>query len=471
MRRKWKRGKVMVVDKIRDVLRLWGNGKSQNEVATEVGVSRAAVQDYTRRAKAAGLSAEAAVKLSDGELLTRLGKQGGHRRAIHVEIDYAWVTAELGKKGVTLELLFRELLSQGKLPCSYQTFCRRIKEHERTTGVVLRKSYAPGEYWFVDYAGLSVPIWNSAQTAILYQAQVFVGCLGASGLIFVEATESQKIEHFVGSHVRGFEFYGGVPLLTVCDNLRSGVTKSDRYEPELTRAYEELSEHYGSVILPARVGKPRDKGKVERAVLEVERAVLAPLRAEKFTSVAALNSAMRPLAEGLNRRPMREYGASRQELFERIERAALKPLPAHRFEVTTTKLARVNIDYHIEFEKHYYSVPYQFVHQQVWVKATQHQLTVFLDRTCVATHVRSHAQYRFTTLPEHMPRHHQAVLSQKAEFYLAWAASVGPECRKLIDRVFVLVRHEEQAYRVIKGMQRLCKTYSAPAFEGGGPGS
>jgi transposase len=455
----------MSADKIRRVLRLWSLGKSQSEVAREAQVSRAAVQDYTRRAKALGLTLEEAVKLEDQELLAKLGKIGGHRKQISVEIDYARVTAELGKKGVTLELLFRELLAQGKMPCSYQTFCRRILAHERTTGVVLRQSYAPGEYWFVDYAGVTVSIWNTAQTKVLFEAQVFVGVLGASGLIFAEATESQKTEYFIGSHVRGFEFYGGVPLIAVPDNLKSAVTKCDRFEPELNRAYEELGAHYGMTILPARPRKPRDKGKVERAVLAVERWVLAVLRDEKFSSLAALNVAIRSLVDALNHRQMREYGASRWELFVKIERDALKPLPEKRYEVTTLKLAKVNIDYHIELEKHYYSVPYQLVRQEVWVRASEYQVTIHFGNKCVATHVRSRIPYRYTTLFEHMPSNHQAIRSQKAESFVTWAATIGPESEKLIERTFSLVSHERLAFRSIMGLQRLAKTYSTQAFE------
>jgi transposase len=435
------------------------------EVAREAQVSRAAVQDYTRRAKALELTVEEAAKLEDQELLAKLGKLGGHKKQIPLEIDYAQVTAELGKKGVTLELLFRELLAQGKMPCSYPTFCRRIIAHERTTGVVLRQSYAPGEYWFVDYAGVTVPIWNAAQTTILFEAQVFVGALGASGLIFAEATESQKIPHFIGSHVRGFEFYGGVPLIVTPDNLKSAVTKCDRHEPELTRAYEELGEHYSVTMLPARPRKPRDKGKVERAVLAVERWVLAVLRNEKFSSLAALNAAMRPLVDTLNHRQMREYGASRWELFLRMEQRALKPLPEKRYEVTMLKLAKVNIDYHIEFEKHYYSVPYQLVRQEVWVKASEFQVTIHLGNKCVATHIRSRFPYRYTTLFEHMPQNHQAVRSYTAAGFVTWAATIGTESVKLIERTFSLVQHERQAFRSILGFQRLAKTYSSQAFE------
>lgn len=460
-----KQGVLMEWGRIREILRLWGLGQSQGAIALSVGVARSTVQDYQRRAQAAGVSVEKVNELSEAELLEKLGKLGGHRERIPVVLDYAWITDELRKKGVTLDLLFRELVRDGRMPVSYPTFCRRIKDHEKSTGVVLRQIYNPGEYWLIDYAGLTVPIWDSRLQNILFYAQIFVGVLGASGLIFCEATPSQKIEHFLGSHVRAFEFYGGVPLIIVPDNLKSGVKKVSWHEPELTRSYQELSEHYGIVVLPARVRKPRDKGKVERAVLEVERSALAPLRNHKFTSVAALNAAMRPLLQALNEKQMRDYGASRQELFGRFEKSALKSLPVHRFEVTRTKLCRVNIDYHIEFEKHWYSVPYRLVHQEVWVKAGEFTLTVYCENRAIATHSRSRVAYRYTTLSEHMPAHHQAIRSRSAANFLAWAETVGVSTKALIEKVLSTARHEEQAYRSILGIQRLSKTYSPLALE------
>lgn len=466
MRRKQeKRGVQMGVEKIRRVLRLRELGRSQSEISLEVGISRAAVQDYTRRAQAVGLTADEATGLSEEEIRKRLNKSGGHRQAIPLKLDIAALLVELSRKGVTLELLYKELVSDGKMPCSYSTFCRRIKEHEKLTNVTLKRHYAPGEYWFVDYAGLTVPIWNTTRTEVVFQAQIFVGVLGASGKIFCEATQSQEIAHFIGSHVRGFEFYGGVPILIVPDNLKSGVVNSNYYEPELTRAYQELGEHYNVTALPARVRKPRDKAKVERGVLAVERWVLAPLRKEKFTSLAALNTAIQELTTALNNEQMREFGVSRSELFERLERAALKPLPETRYEVATIKQAKVNIDYHIQFDQHYYSVPYQYVRQEVWIRATEFNVEIILDKSRLALHPRCRKPNGYTTLPEHMPSNHLAVHSRKADMFLDWARAIGPETAQLVERVFTLVRHEEQGYRTILGFQRLAKTYTAVAFE------
>ena len=465
MKKKKFLGVTMSASRIRTVLQLWFHGKNQSQIARDAQVSRSSVQDYVHRVTAIGLTWLECQLLDDKDLVEKLGKQGGHKRALPVELDYAKILSELGRKGVTLRLLHQEVVVAKGVRCSYPTFCRRIQEHQNTTGVVLRQHYAPGEYCMVDYAGLTVPIWNAQRTEVVSHAQVFVSVLGASGLIFVEATESQEVKHFIGSHVRCFEFYGGVPLILIPDNLKSAVIKSDRYEPELNRAYEEFGAHYGVTVLPARVRKPRDKGKVERAVLEVERGILAPLRDHKFTSVLELNVAMKPPADALNHRQMREKGASRRELFERFEKEVLKPLPATRYEAVTFKLARVNIDYHVEFKKHYYSVPYQYNRQEVWIRVSEHQVAVYLHGKSIAIHPRSRAEYRFSTVTEHMPANHQAMRSRTASVFLDWAASIGPESRKLVDRALTLGAHEQQAFRSILGMQRLVKSYSPAAFE------
>ncbi len=451
--------------KIREIVRLMGLGYSQTMIAQSVGAARSTVQDYVRQAESVGLKAEEAATLSEEELRARLGKDGGHRQKIPVELDYSALRDELRKKGVTLELLFRELLAQGKMPVSYATFCRRVQEQRDRSGVVMHQEYVPGEYLLVDYAGPTVSIWNETFDAVVFEAAIFVGVLGASGKIFCEATPSQKMQYFLGSHVRAFQFYEGLPKIVVPDNLRPAVKKVNWYEPDLTRAYQELAEYYSLAILPTRRRAPRDKAKVERAVLEIERWILAVLRNRKFTSLAVLNDAMRPLLAEINARPMREYGASRNELFERIERGALKALPPTHFEPADCRLARVNIDYHVDFEKHRYSVPFQYVHQEVWIRATEFMLSVHRDGKCIATHARCRSAARFTTTAEHMPPAHQAMHARTTVNFLRWAEGVGPGTHSFVEKLLCAVRHEQQAYRTIMGLQRLAKTYSAAALE------
>ena len=462
---KRKQGVPMEGDKIREIVRLMGLGYSQTMIAQSVGAARSTVQDYVRQAESVGLKVEEAATLSEGELRARLGKDGGHRQKIPVDLDYGALREELRKKGVTLELLFRELLAQGKMPVSYATFCRRMQEQRDRSGVAMHQEYAPGEHLLVDYAGPTVSIWNDALESVLFEAAIFVSVLGASGKIFCEATASQAMQHFLGSHVRAFRFYGGLPKVVVPDNLKSAVKKVNWYEPNLTRAYQELAEYYSLAILPTRARAPRDKGKVERAVLEVERWILAVLRNRKFTSLAELNDAIRALLAELNARVMREYSASRDDLFERIERGALRDLPPTHFEPAECKLARVNIDYHIDFERHRYSVPFQYVHQEVWVRATEFTVTVHRDGKCIAMHARCRSAKRFTTLAEHMPPAHQAMHARSTVGFLQWAKCVGPGTHSFVEKLLCAVRHEQQAYRTIMGLQRLAKTYSMAALE------
>jgi transposase len=462
---KRKQGVPMEGHKIREIVRLKALGYSQTMIAQSVGVARSTVQDYVRVAQAAGLSAEESCGLGEQELRARLGKDGGHRQKIAVELDYGALRDELRKKGVTLELLFRELLAQGKMPVSYATFCRRVQEQRERSGVAMHQEYAAGEYLLVDYTGPTVSIWNQSLETVLFEAAIFVGVLGASGKIFCEATASQAMQHFLGSHVRAFRFFGGLPKVIVPDNLKSAVKKVNWYEPNLTRAYQELAEYYGLAILPTRARAPRDKGKVERAVLEVERWILAVLRNRKFTSLAELNDAIRALLAEVNAGVMREYGASRDELFERIERSALRVLPPTQFEPAECKLARVNIDYHVDFERHRYSVPFQYVHQEVWVRATEFTLSVHRDGKSIATHARCRSEKRFTTLAEHMPPAHQAMHARSTVNFLQWAKSVGSGTHNFVEKLLCAVRHEQQAYRTIMGLQRLAKTYSAAALE------
>lgn len=453
-------------EKIEELIRLQRNGRSQVEIAQSTGLSRATVQDYLRRISATGVSAEEAQKLSTAELLERLGKKGkGHRQATTHEIDFAWVFTELRRKGVTRALLFKELIGSGKYRGSYPVFCRLIKEHLKDTSVVLRREYTGGELCFVDYAGPKVPIYEERTSRVLFDASIFVACLGASNYTFCEATRSQETHHFVGSHVRTITFFGGVPRAFVPDNLKSGIKKINWYEPETTKAYGEFASHYGTTILPARVRKPRDKAKVEKAVQQVEREILAPLRERRFTSLSELNEAITELLKVHNEREMKTYRASRAELFEAIDKPALLPLPAHSFSPGQWKTARVNLDYHIEFEHHYYSVPYVHAKEEVWIKASENLIEVFLENTLIAKHIQSVAPFRHTTTEAHMPPAHREVRSWKAENFLTWAYTVGPHTHRVVETLLAGVRFEPQAYRSILGIQRLAKVYSPARVE------
>ncbi len=453
------------MDIIRKVLRLWEQGYSQRAIHRGTGAARSSIQEYLRLLKASGVTYEETKSLSDGALRERLGRQRpGRSRTIVTEPDWEIVKKELGtRKGVTLELLWSEWSARSGGGLSYVTFCRRYREHERRTAVVMRQDYRPGEKCLTDYTGETLSYW--AEDGTEHKAEIFVAVLGASDRIYAEASEAQKLEHWVGSHVRAFAFFGGVTEALIIDNLKSGVKHAHRYEPEINRTFEEFAEHYGTAVFPARAKKPRDKAKVEQAVQMVERHVLAPLRNEHFTSLAQINEAMRPLVAALGKRIMKDYGISRDELFETLEKDSLRPLPALPFTVATWKRARVSLDYHIQIDFHWYSVPYYHARKEVWVKVSEKLVEVFLENERVGSHIRSFVKYRFSTQESHMPPQHLAMRSMTAENFAAWAKTIGASTQEVVTHILGLPRYKAQAFRSLLGLQRLEKRYGTAALE------
>ena len=461
-----KRGALMSAVKYREIIRLWFGGYSTSEIAQACGCARSTAQDYTGRASVSGLVPERLSELSDSELLVLIGKKPhrGVRSKKGPEVDWAWVSTELSRRGVTLALLWEEKSRGLEDVYSYSTFCRRYREWERQHKVAFRQVHRPGEKSFVDFSGLKLP-YVDVETGLLHEAEVFVGTLGASNLTYVEASESQALVHWLGAHVRMFQYFGGVTEAIVPDNLKSGVTKAFWYEPELNQSYVEFAQHYGTAILPARSRKPKDKSKVEKAVQDIQHWILAPLRDRVFKNVAEINEAIRPLLEAFNARLQREYNLSRRELFERIEKSSLRALPALPFQFATWKHARVNIDYHLEVEKHYYSVPYYLVRKDVEVRITEKLIEIFFEGKRVASHMRSRIPYQHTTLFEHMPPEHQAVRSWTKERFIAWGKGVGPQTSSFVETLFAKKSHPEQAFRAILGLQRLATKYGSARLE------
>ena len=395
--------------KIREVLRLrWAQGLSYRQIATSCCLGVGTAQEYVRRAGEAGLTWPLPADLTDAALEARLFPPpppvpGVERPAP----DWAVVDRELRRKGVTLLLLWEEYRASQPQAFGYSRFCQLYQEWKGAAEPRMRQAHSAGEKLFVDYAGVTAPVVDRS-SGEHRQAQVFVATLGASSYTYAEATWSQSLPDWIASHVRAFAFFGGVPELVVPDNLRSGVTAACYYEPDLNRTYAELAQHYGTAILPARVRKPRDKSKVENGVQQVERWVLAPLRHRSFFSLPALNAALQRQLQELNARPAPGLPAPRQELFETLERSALRPLPTQPYELALWRKARVHLDYHIQVDDHYYSVPYPLLRQEIEVRLTEAILEVFHQGERVASHLRCRRKCGFTTLPEHMPPGHRA---------------------------------------------------------------
>jgi transposase len=370
----------------------------------------------------------------------------------------------LGCSGVTLELLWQKYREQHPDGYRYSAFCLHDRAFAQTLPATLRQSHGPGERLFVDSSGQTVVV-IAPTTGEERAAQIVVAMLGASNYTFVEATWSQGLADWLGSHVRCLEFLGGVPALLVPDNLKSGVKSPSFYEPDLNPSYQEMAVHYGVTVLPARVRKPRDKAKVEAGVLLAQRWILARLRHQRFFSLDEVNRAIQPLLVELNQRPFQRLPGSRRSVFETVDRPALKPLPPTRYEFAEWKRATVGIDYHVEVDRHYYSVPYRYARQPVDVRFTAATVELFHRGERLASHPRSRVPGGHTTVAAHLAPAHQVVAGWNAPRFLDWAAQIGPQTQTVIERVLQARPHPQQGYRTALGILRLAKAYGNDRLE------
>jgi transposase len=456
----------LAMTKVREILRLrWGLERSVREASRAAGVSVGVVSKTERRALRAGLDWPAVEALDDTTLEGRLYGGPKHTRGEgRVLPDPVWMHAELRRPGVTLELLHMEYLREHPKGYRYTAFCDAYRTWLAGRGVVMRQQHKAGDKTFVDYSGSKPHVVDRA-TGEIIEVELFVAALGASNLTYAEATRTQKMGDFIGSHVRAFGYFEGATRIVVPDQLRSAVRVPCRYEPTVTRTYAELGRHYGTAIVPARPHKPRDKAKVEVAVQIAQRWILARLRNETFFSIETLNERIAELLEELNERPMKKLGGiSRRALFERVERAALLPLPAEPFELSEWMGATVNGDYHVALFDHYYSVPYTLVREEVEARLTATTAEIFHKNCRVASHKRSYARFRFTTDPGHMPEAHQKHFAG-GDAVIAWGASVGPMAEAMVRRLLDANPVREQGWRSAKGLQRLAQKYGEARVE------
>lgn len=452
--------------KIRDVLRYRHSaGLSLEAIARALKISKGVVAKYVRLASTAGLTWPIPEALDDSALEKLLYRQGNAHEPTFTEPDYALVHQELKRKGVTLTLLWEEYRQAfGERSYQYTAFCTRYRDWAGKLKRSMRQIHRAGEKLFADYAGPTVPIVD-AHTGEIRQASIFVAVLGASSYTFACATPGQTQTDWLTGMSRALTFIGGVPALIVPDNPRALVSGPDRYEPELNRATAEFAHHYDTVILPARPRKPQDKAKVESGVQVVERWILARLRHRCFFSVAELDAAIAELLPSLNTRPFKKLPGSRQEAFALLDAPYLRPLPSTVFVIADWKKATVNIDYHVEFESNYYSVPHALIHQAVELRITRHMLEVLAKGKRVASHPRSHRKGHYATLAEHMPAAHRAHAEWSPGKLLTWAASVGSSTAELVKRLLMEKKHPEQGYRACLGLMRLTRNHGKTRME------
>ena len=451
---------------IKEVLRLkWEKKFFNQQISQSCNIARSTIRGYLARAQNAGLSWPLPSDLDDGSLEaimfppapTKAPDKGGLPAMESIR-------KELNRKGVTLYLLWLEYKAANPDGYQYSQFCLRYRQWTGKLDVCLRQTHRAGEKLFVDYAGQTIPVTDPVSGQIK-EAYLFIAALGASSYTFAWASFSQDLPSWVEAHIQAFNFFGGVPEILVPDNLKSGVNKPCTYEPDINPTYHDLAEHYGAVVIPARVAKPKDKAKVESAVFVAERWILAALRNHTFFSITALNQAIAEKLQDMNSRKFQKMDGTRRSLYETIDRPALRPLPSSLYEYAEWKKARVNIDYHIEIDGHYYSVPYQLVKEQVEVRFTATTIEVLFKNRRVATHPRSYKRGAHTTLAEHMPKAHQKYLEWTPSRIMDWAGKNGPNTRNLASCIMENRKHPEQGFRSCLGIMRLVKQYSSERVE------
>lgn len=410
----------------------WQCGRSHRDVAASVGVSAGAVAETLRRAKRAGMAAYSQVEeMAPSTLEARLCPST-EKIAARAAPDCAWIHRERRRPGVTLELLHHEYLEKVPGGYGYTQFCELYRRWAKQRGASMRQVHISGEKNFVDYSGKRPFIWD-AKAGAKIEVELFVAVLGASNYTFAEATETQRGRDWIGSHTRAVAYFGGTTTAYVCDQLRSEVTTPCRYEPGVQRTYEDWAEHHNAVILPARARHPKDKAKVEVAVQVAQRWILARLRNERHFSLDSLNIRIAELLEDLNNRIMRVYRVSRREMYERHDKPALRGLPPVPFVYSTWKHAKVNVDYHIEVDGHYYSVPHQYAGDEVEARFTASTVEVLRDGRRIASHVRSYKRGQHTTVDDHMPVAHRKHKEWSPSRLINWAGTIGAQTKILVE--------------------------------------
>lgn len=452
--------------RVRDLLRLClENGLSGREAARSLGMSSSTASEYMSRARAANLGWPLPSEMDDDALERLLFGpkvvRDGPRRALP---DVGYIKQQLGMRDVTLALLWEEYKRDHPEGYQYSQFCELIRRELRKVDVVMRQNHRGGEKVFVDWAGAMVPIVD-ADSGDVTRASIFVAVLPASNYTCFRAFLDQQAGSWIRGHVYAYEFFGGVPSLTVPDNTKTAVVQPCAYEPQLSELYQDMATHYGTAIVPARVRKPRDKAAVEVGVQVVQRWVLAALRHRTFFSLAELNRELEARQQQINARPFRRMAGSRRELYERLDRPALRPLPAERYEWLEWKTATVGPDYHVEVRQHYYSVPSELVGQRVDMRVSPVAIEVLHRNRRVTSHLRCYTNQKFITKPEHMPSAHRRYAAWTPQRLCAWAAETGPATAELVQGLMERRPHPEQGFRSAMGLISLGQRYGPERLE------
>ena len=448
--------------KIKEILKLNYENVSNREIARRLRIGAGSVSRYLARAKEANLVWPLNDDWSDDKIYSVLFS-AENKKTTYPLPDFGKVHNELKRKGVTLMLLWCEYQQQRPGGYSYSRYCELYQAFIGKHTPSMRLTHHAGEKLFVDYSGLTVP-WIDKSTGEIHRAQIFVAVLGASNYTFIEATTDQSLPSWVQSHVHAFEFFSGVTVCLVPDNLRSGVTKAHLYDPDINRTYQEMADHYGVAVVPTRVRTPKDKPKVEVGVQGIQRWILAPLRDVTFFSVHEINEAIKPLLAAYNERAFYEREGSRLSQYLEVDKPALKPLPSQPYVYAEWKKARSGGDYHVAIDKHYYSIPHQYLKEYIDVRITITTIECFHKGNRIALHQRSYKPGH-TTIHEHMPSKHQEYADWTPERMHAWAKKIGPNTARLIKELTEMHKIPEQSFRSCFGILRMSKTYGPERLE------
>ena len=453
--------------KIKDVLRMHFKLKlSRRQIARALSVSRAGVRVTIERATAAGLSWPLPEAMTDTELESLLypAAESSSARPKRPLPDWENVRSELSRKHVTRRLVWEEYREAQPEGVRYSQFCERYRQWLRHVDPVMRIERKAAEKLFVDWSGDSIGVIDPV-TGEIHQTQLFVAVLGASSYLYAEATQTQQLQDWIMAHVRAIDFLGGVPELLIPDNTKTAVERPCYYQPTIHRTYADMAAHYGMAILPARVRHPKDKAPVEAGVLHAQRRILGKLRNRQFFSLADLNEAIAAEVEAINEAPFQKLEGSRRSQFEEIDRPALRPLPPTAYEYAQWLSARAGVNYHIEVEKHFYSVPHKLMRRKLDVRLSASTVEVFYRGERVASHQRSFRKYGYTTVAEHMPSNHRLYAEWNPERIEKWAASVGESVALVCGGIMRSRPHPEQGFRACLGIMRLVKLYEKDRCE------
>jgi transposase len=450
---------------IKEVLRLrYSCGLSIKQISKALGCSRGAVGEYLHRAQAAGFSWPLPEELDDVQLERRLFPPAVKFRGKPLP-DFNYIQTELKKKGVTLIQLWSEYREECSDGYGLSQFCELYGGYRKDLNLVMRQEHKAGEKAFSDFAGKTVPIVINRQTGESRLAHLFVCTLGASNFTFADLYWDESAESWCNGHAAAFTYFDGCPKIVVPDNPKPAVTKACPYEPDINPSFAQMAAHYDVVIIPARVRKPKDKAKVEAAVGLATRWILAVLRNRTFFSLAEARAAVRELLDKLNDRPFKKMPGSRRSLYESLDKPALKPLPIVSYEYAQFKKASVNVDYHVVYDDHFYSVPYQFRGEVVEVRATATTVEIFRRGKRITSHPRGLPDYKASTLNEHRPKNHQQYGDWPPERIVGWAQKIGPSTVALAEAIMTRKEHPELGYRSCLGILRLAKKFGDVRLE------